>query len=222
MIGIFGGTFDPIHTGHRGAIDLLRQTLPLTRVHWVLSARPPHKDQVSASVADRFAMLKLGLAGDDNYVADDTEIKRREKSYTIDTVEAFKARFPNTQLCVLIGGDSVHSLHTWRRYDDLMRSVNWVVMHRPGYPLELPRELAPRLVESPADLEMHACGKIWAFKAPHFDVSSTRLRTLLGAPNSDDLTNVEAQWLRHSLAPSVLGYIRTHKLYTAASASTGT
>ena len=78
MIGIFGGTFDPIHLGHRKAVDQLREELSLDRVHWVLSARPPHKNQVTADVSHRYNMLQIALQDDPTYIADDTEILRLE------------------------------------------------------------------------------------------------------------------------------------------------
>ena len=68
LVGIFGGTFDPIHQGHVGALDLLCETFKFEHVHWVLSARPPHKDQVSASIEQRFEMLQLALKGNDIYI----------------------------------------------------------------------------------------------------------------------------------------------------------
>lgn len=221
MIGIFGGTFDPVHIGHRSAIDQLCESLPLQKVHWVLSARPPHKDQVSASISQRFAMLKLALADQSKYLADDTEIKRPTKSYTIDTVEAFKRKYPDERLCVVIGADSLQNLHTWRQYDDLMRSVNWLVMHRPRYPLEVPRELTSRLVESPADLLNYECGKVWLFSGSHFDVSSTEIRNALSAHALDTKKSWQnakqtdkQQLVREFLSQNVIDYIRTHNLYT--------
>lgn len=208
LIGLFGGTFDPVHFGHRKSLDLLTTRLKFDRVHWVLSARPPHKDSVSASIEHRFAMLKLALDDREDYLADETEIVRQEKSYTIDTVEVFKQRNSDARFCVVIGGDSLHTLHRWHRYSELMGLVNWVVMHRPGYPLQVPRELASRLVESPAQLEQHESGKIWVCKASHFDVSSTKLRAALAEEQGWQYPIVQEY-----LAPSVIHYIRANKLY---------
>ncbi len=225
MIGIFGGTFDPVHLGHRQAVDQLLDRLPMELLHWVLSARPPHKDQVTASTAHRFAMLGLALLDEPRYLADDTEIVRAQKSYTIDTVYAFKKRYPEKPLCVVIGGDSLQNLHSWRQYEELMRSVNWVVMHRPGYPLEVPRELESRLVESPAELLKHKSGKLWVFSDSNIDVSSTQLRNALaefqktGIPSSSmidsliDESSEHARMVRDFLDRKVLSYIREHKLY---------
>ncbi len=212
LVGIFGGTFDPIHLGHRKAVDLMCEQLPFDRVHWVLSARPPHKDQVSASIEQRFKMLQLALEDEPKFVADDTEIKRRQKSYTIDTVRAFKKDYPSSQLCVIIGGDSLHNLHTWKCYDELMQGVNWVVMNRPGYSPNVPSALASRLVESPAELRQHAAGKIWVFDGSQFDVSSTQLRSTL---SNDDFRGAFESISAH-LQADVLAYIQANQLYQAA------
>ncbi|MBL4672398.1 MAG: nicotinate (nicotinamide) nucleotide adenylyltransferase, partial [Arenicella sp.] len=142
LIGIFGGTFDPIHLGHLHAMQMLGEQISFDAVHWVLSARPPHKDQTSSSVEHRFKMLQLAIKAVPNYIADDLEIKRDRQSYTVDTVEAFQARYPGSQLCVIIGGDSLLSLPSWHRYNELVGMVNWIVMNRPGYSLDLPQELS--------------------------------------------------------------------------------
>ena len=157
-VAIFGGTFDPVHQGHLRAIDLLTEELDFQRVHWVLSARPPHKDQVTASIEHRFSMLKCALADNSAYVADDTEIARSEKSYTIDTVETFEARYPDSNLVIIIGADSLLNLVSWRRYSELIDKVNWVVMQRPGYLLNVcllytspsPRDLSTSRMPSSA------------------------------------------------------------------------
>ncbi len=208
LIGIFGGTFDPVHLGHRNAVDALCKTLEFAQINWVLSARPPHKDQVNATVEQRFEMLKIALKDEPRYVADDIEIKRQAPSYTIDTVKAFQQRYTESRLCVIIGGDSLHSLHTWRQYDELMQTVNWVVMHRPGYSFKVPSELTSRLVESPAQLLEHASGKLWLYQASDYDVSSTQLRAKLTQKRGAQQTIV-----RNFLTEDVINYIQAQKIY---------
>ena len=100
-------------------------------------------------------MMQLALAEFDNQFADDTEIKRQAESYTVDTVEAFQSQFKDAKLSVIIGGDSLLSLPKWHRYSELVEMVNWVVMNRPGYKLDLIDELEDRLVEDPAELSAH-------------------------------------------------------------------
>lgn len=217
VIGIFGGTFDPVHKGHLASVDLLSAYLGLARVHWVLSARPPHKDQLSASVKHRFEMLQRALSerNADNvksvsateYIADPTEIQRTQKSYTIDTVEIFAARFPEAKLCVIIGSDSLHNIHSWHRSEELLEKVHWVVMNRPGYRLAAPPELSQRVVTTPSQL-MAKPGHILLFEQSNHEISSTQLRAEL--IKSQGYT---AELIKQFLPSAVINYIRAQQLY---------
>jgi len=207
LIGIFGGTFDPIHQGHLASLDLLCEQIDFARVHWVLSARPPHKGQTSASIEHRFAMLQLALAKKTTYVADDTEIVRQAKSYTIDTIKTFERTYPNDKLCLIIGGDSLLKLHSWHRYEALLDRVSWVVMHRPGYPLEVPEELQSRIVATPQELAVTP-GSMLLFKQSDFNVSSTWLRAELAKPEGH-----QAALVKQFMPSAVINYIRKQQLY---------
>lgn len=206
QLAIFGGTFDPVHLGHINAVTLLCEHFLFKKVHWVLSARPPHKDQLSVSIAHRYEMLQLALADDERFIADDTEVVRQQKSYTIDTVEIFKQRYPNAAIVLIIGGDSLLNLSKWHRYDELVNSVNWVVMNRPGYSLNLTQELAKRVVKRAQDLPLNRGGKIWIFEQSEFTISSTELRTELAAQKSDKLS-------KEFLSDAVFTYIKDQQLY---------
>jgi len=217
LIGIFGGTFNPVHSGHINALNLLSECVPFEKVHWVLSAQPPHKNQIGISAEHRLAMLKAALedvASDEvKYIADDTEIIRQAnfpstRSYTIDTVAQFRESEPDANLCVIIGGDSLVNLPSWHRYSELIDSANWVVMHRPGYALSIPPELRSRVVNSvPALLESPA-GKIFVFGNSDFDISSTELRTELQKHNGQD-----SELVQKNLTKSVITYIQQQHLY---------
>ncbi len=218
-IAIFGGTFDPIHRGHLNSVKLLEAKLNFDAIHWVLSARPPHKDQTSASIVERFEMMQLALADFANQVADDTEIKRHAESYTVDTVETFKARFSQAKLTVIIGGDSLLSLPKWHRYPELVEMVNWVVMNRPGYELDLVDELQQRLVAEAADLSTYKGGKIWVFEDSQFDVSSTALRAELQAFAEDP--KISPKLSKEFLPEAVFTYIQQRHLYKIAAIESG-
>jgi len=205
LVAIFGGTFDPVHNGHLGAVAQICQKIPFDRVHWVLSARPPHKNQVTASVEHRFEMMQLGLVNNERYVADDIEIRRQEPSFTIDTVEIFKQRHPSANLFVIIGGDSFQRLPSWHRYAELIEQVNWVVMHRPGHSLKAPPELTERLIDSPEEFSAVAGGKIWCYENSDFDISSTILR--------EELKQQAGVLAKEYLPSAILNYIREHQLY---------
>lgn len=204
-IAVFGGTFDPIHAGHLGAVAQVCEQVAFDRVHWVLSARPPHKDQTSASIEHRFTMLKLALRGQAIYFADDTEIRRANKSYTFDTVATLKDQYPNSRITLIIGGDSLLSLPKWYRYAELVEQVNWIVMRRPGYSLDAPAALSGRIVESPQQLMAASGGKIWCMQQSDFAVSSTVLRK--------ELVDAPGALAKEFISSDVLNYIREHQLY---------
>lgn len=209
LVAIFGGTFDPVHLGHVGAIDLLNQTLGFESIHWVLSARPPHKNQVTATIEQRFEMLELAISNKPTYYADNTEIIRQEKSYTIDTVEVFRERYPNANLVVVIGSDSLLNLPSWHRYKELIEQVNWVVMHRPGYELALADELEARFVEDIEIFKKSSGGALWLYEHSEFEISSTQLRIELANKQTDEQSSLVKQFL----ASDVLNYIQTRQLY---------
>jgi len=209
-IGLFGGTFDPPHEGHLGAIKALDTVLKFDQIHWILSARPPHKDEVSASIEQRFEMLGLALQGHQKYIADDTEISRTEKSYTIDTIKHFKQAMPQADLVLIIGTDSLLKLDTWHRADELVELVNLVVISRPGFTPEVPVFMRDRQLEHIQQLSDFPAGKLALFNDSNFDVSSTKIRKLLNS-ESKKTQQKAAQYL-----PSqVYNYILREQLYRA-------
>jgi len=212
LIGIFGGTFDPIHSGHVRAISMLCESLTFERVNWVVSAQPPHKHGAVTSAEHRFAMLKLALADYDHFVADDSEMQREQKSYTIYTARAFREQNPDASIVLIIGGDNLSQLYTWHRYQDLMGLVNIVVMNRPGIQLEIPSYLADSQVTSVAELSEHRYGKLAIFEEPSFAVSSTQIRGLFSQRLNIDSRLLE-QTTNALISPAVLKYIQEHQLY---------
>ena len=207
-IGLFGGTFDPLHNGHLGAIKALDKELEFDQINWVLSARPPHKDSVSASIEHRFEMLRLGLKAHPNYVVDDTEIRRSEKSYTVDTIMEFKQARPSAELVLIIGTDSLLKLHTWHRAEELVEMVNIVVMSRPGYQPEVPAFVRKRMLEDIQQLGSSSCGRLVLFSNAEFDISSTGIRQMLYSESSETQQKA-AQYL----PPDVYSYILRQQLY---------
>jgi nicotinate-nucleotide adenylyltransferase len=130
-LGIYGGTFDPIHHAHLILAREALEQLGLERVVFVPAATSPHKlDQRSAPALLRLAMLAAAVAGDSRFAVDNIELQRPPPSFTIDTVEELRRRNSDAELFYLVGSDNLPRLHTWHRFADLAALVQFVVLAR--------------------------------------------------------------------------------------------
>lgn len=131
-VGIYGGTFDPIHNGHLLLARDAVETLALDHLVFIPAAVSPHRPlHTPASAALRHEMILAAIAGEPRFKADGAELRRGGISYTIETVLELKEKYPpGTELFYLIGQDNVDKLHTWRRIDELKRLVRFVVFTR--------------------------------------------------------------------------------------------
>ncbi len=199
-VGLFGGSFDPIHRGHVAPVQRARRELGLERVVYLPTARPPHKPKREFAPAyRRFAMVEMALLGEDGLYASGHELTLGRPAYTMETVEHFAARWPDADLHLLVGGDSFAELSTWHRWQELVAAVELVVLARPGWALEevrggLPEELARRIAQ----------GGVHVVVDEPVDLSSTELRQRLG--RGETLPD-------GAVAPPVVDYIRKYSLY---------
>ncbi len=132
-LGLFGGSFDPVHTGHLLVAMAACEELALSRLFFIPTAQSPFKPESRpVSANHRLQMLRLALVGKTNYEVDEQEIRRGGISYTIDTVRDYVRRFPLAEIFYLIGADNVPMLPKWREADELARLVEFVVVPRPG------------------------------------------------------------------------------------------
>ena len=132
-IGIFGGSFDPVHLGHLLVAQAAREELGLDRIFFIPAAQSPFKPESQPTPAPlRVQMLRLALAGQTRAEVDEQEIRRGGVSYSIDTVRDYRARFPKAELFYLIGADHAAALPKWREAEELARLVEFVVIPRPG------------------------------------------------------------------------------------------
>ncbi len=134
-LGLYGGSFDPVHLGHLLVAQAAREELRLDRLFFILAAQSPFKPERQATPApERARLLRLALVGSAWSELDLQEIERGGVSYTIDTVRLYHRRFPGSELFYLIGGDHVSQLPKWREAGELARLVRFVVIPRPGLP----------------------------------------------------------------------------------------
>jgi nicotinate-nucleotide adenylyltransferase len=136
-IGILGGTFNPIHIGHLILAEEAREKLGLQRLIFVPAYLPPHKDNSDIALAsERLKMVRLAIRGNRYFMASGIEIKRDDRSYTIDTIKGFKELYPKDELYFIIGSDLLKYLDDWKDLGEIIKMVKFIVATRPGYPLE--------------------------------------------------------------------------------------
>ena len=132
-IGLFGGTFDPVHRGHILVAQAAMEEAHLDRLFFIPAAQSPFKEaSIPSSGVDRLRWLRLALSGHSRYEVDPSEIQRGGVSFAIDTVRAYQVHFPDAQLCYLIGADHVEKLPLWRKSQNLAESLEFLVVPRPG------------------------------------------------------------------------------------------
>jgi len=199
-VGIFGGTFDPVHIGHLIMAEQSREQARLDRVWFVPSARPPHKRDVAVtSFAQRVEMLSLALVGRENHFRIETiENDRSGPSYTIDTLVELRRLHPGVDFCLMVGSDCLPDLPKWSRPHELLRTTELVVSPRVGSPSMTAAQVA-ELLQLPADEIL----RITHVDLPHTEFASRDLRARAAAGRS-------LLWM---MPESVEVYIRENRLY---------
>lgn len=184
-IGLFGGTFDPIHYGHlRTAIEL-GEALRLDELRFLPTGNPPHRDTVSASAETRLAMVRAAVADQPGFTVDDREVRRTGVSYSVDTLTELRAENPGRSLCLLLGMDAFLGLPNWHRWNEIFDLAHVVVAHRPGWKAPTQGPLGEAMVDrgtgSVRELHSHPAGRIYVHAVTQLEISSTELRQLIGA-----------------------------------------
>jgi nicotinate-nucleotide adenylyltransferase len=136
-LGLFGGTFDPIHLGHLILAESCREACELDRVWFVVAGAPPHKPGDRTSVADRIEMVRIAIAGNPAFEVSDLETRRPGPHYSVETLEEVHLQRPEDELFFLIGADSLADLPQWRQPERIAALATLVVVDRPGVGLGL-------------------------------------------------------------------------------------
>jgi nicotinate-nucleotide adenylyltransferase len=137
-IGLYGGSFDPIHCGHLILARQALEDLTLDRVIFIPAAESPFKANHSGAPAvDRFTMVELAIQGDPSFFVDPLEIKRKPPSYTIDTARAYRSQYPDDSLFFLVGEDHVEALSKWNEFEELDSLVEFAILSRSDLPLKV-------------------------------------------------------------------------------------
>lgn len=212
-LGIFGGTFDPVHCGHLRLAEEAADHLRLAAVRWIPAGQPLLRAAPQVSARHRLAMVRLATAGNPGFEVDAAEVDAAQASYTVLTLERLRqADQPGKRrpLVLLLGADAFAALPGWHRWQSLLELAHIGVAHRPGFPIDvgkLPEALAAcyreRLCTQPAALHESAAGRIATFAMTPLGISATQIRTLLASGSSP----------RYLLPDEVIAYIRKHNLY---------
>ena len=171
-VGIFGGTFDPVHQGHMVIAEQVRVELGLERVVFVPGGIPPHKEasSVRASAEDRFDMVEAATAGNERFSVDRVEVDAGQAMHSVDTVRILKERSPGDEWFFVTGADEVSNLLTWKEPDRLLEEVVMVAATRPGYDLSKLEHL---------EANLRNFDRIFPVECTRVDVSATGIRRRL-------------------------------------------
>jgi nicotinate-nucleotide adenylyltransferase len=182
-LGIFGGTFDPIHLGHLRTAFELREAVRLSEVRFLPTGNPPHREGTLANAEMRLAMVRAAVADEPGFSVDDRETRRTGVSYSVDTLSELRAEFPRRSLCLLLGMDAFLGLPNWHRWREILELAHVVVAHRPGWKAPTQGPLGEVMVDrgtgSVRDLHDAPAGRVFVHAVTQLEISSTELRALI-------------------------------------------
>ena len=211
-IGVFGGTFDPVHSGHIAVAQAAQRRFHLDAVYFVASSRPPHKSKPALTAfVHRYAMVSLACAGHPGFIPSLAEAPLDGAAphtfYTVDTIRRFRREHPDDRVSFIVGADQFLEIPTWRHYEALLDSCDFIIASRPGFRLEalrlvIPPEKLGRAAADPHKIVLHkSVVHLLTTVASH--VSSTEVRH-----------RAEKRQSIHGLVPaSVEEYILSQALY---------
>jgi len=185
-IGVFGGTFNPIHYGHLVLAEQAYEKLNLDRVLFIPSFKPPHKSsQNIAEARHRFEMVKIAIKANRRFQLSDIEIKRQGRSYLVDTLRQLSSIYPNAQLFFISGSDTAGQMAKWKSIEEVLSLARFILAKRPGYQLK------------------KYSNKISVISITELDISSSMIRRRIRMGKS----------VNYLMPPAVIKYIQRNKLY---------
>jgi len=206
MIGIYGGTFNPVHYGHLRTALEVAELFELDRLNMIPCRLPPHRSEPDVDGEMRLAMLQLAIADTPALFADRRELDREGPSYMVDTLASLRAENADDGLILFIGTDAFAGLDRWHRWQHLFDYAHVVVMTRPGCKMPvMPEFLRERLCQDRRQLQQKTAGCLFFQAVTALDISATAIRELITSGRNP----------RFLLPDAVIAYIRQHQLYTS-------
>jgi len=203
-IGLFGGTFNPVHCGHLLAAESVRTQLELDELRFLPAAQSPFKSRPTISDNHRIAMLELAIAGNPKLTIDTRELQRAGPSYTIDTLIEFAHECPGDRLYLLLGVDAWKDFEQWRQWPSIVDLCHLVVLSRPGYSIPaLSKYWQKKLLDDVQTLKDSRAGKLIFITVPASKAASNEIRKRLK----------NKQNINDNLPETVRAYIEEHQLY---------
>lgn len=209
-IGIFGGTFNPVHFAHLRIAEEIREAFDLERVLFVPAASPPHKPLADdLSFAERMTMVLLAVEGNPHFSVSDIEGKRQGKSYSIDTLRILRQLYPADELFLIMGSDSFADFGTWKDYGAIFSCCNIVTIARPGAAIllkeALPVAMQDHFCYHQAENRLQHCSgySVYSIEGTQLDISSTAIRALISQGKS----------IRYLVPDKVERHIMKQRLY---------
>lgn len=208
MIGILGGTFNPIHHGHLRVALEMSERLWLEKVHLIVSANPPHRQAPQTPAEMRFEMVKLAIENEKNLIADDREIKRNRPSYTVETLLEMRKEFgEDVSFCLILGMDAFLGLPTWFEWEKLLKLTHLIITQRPEINQQFSETLQNLLekhqIDNKIKLQEKSRGYILFEALPMLNISATQIRQCF----------LEKKNPHYLLPESVLTFISQQGLY---------
>ena len=215
-LGIFGGTFNPVHSGHLRTAEEARYKLRLDKVIFVPAGNPPLKERDAVAASHRYAMATLAAASNKDFIVSDLEAVKRGKSYTVYTLQVLLKRYPGDELFFILGSDAFLDIPKWREPEKLTGMTDFIIVARPGFSFNA-IEGSPYIVPLKShegnpmqpSVGAYACYSLVsgrsAFLVPvtQMDISSSGIRRLVEEKKS----------IKYLLPASVERYIKKNKLY---------
>ncbi len=208
LIGILGGTFDPIHNGHIRLALEAKEQLSLDHVRFIPVNFPPHRSTPVASADHRRTMIELAISNEENLCIDSRELDSDEISYSINTLKSLRQEFTEDALCLILGRDAFNKFDSWKDWEDLLDYAHIIVANRPGEAIETVSSKLNKWIEQhqtnkPETLKENLSGAVYFINIPMLDISSSMIRQFY----------VNNKPVHDLLPPSTQTYIKDNHLY---------